>query len=234
MRWIRIWEKIKPQMTYKELMGYRCPWCGDDNIDVTERKIWPYMKFKVKCENCHHESRFNLVRPATIILGMYGLARFLYGWFYGKPEELRHYYFFGVLPLVLYLLFIATHIPLNRIGKTKEKKLGKSMVRWYPVEKGGIKLAKIRIIDNMIFPVCFLDGKGTPVSQTLCVRLHKRWCLFWKKAQVKLINDNLWKVDRDGKTPWEKAEKFVIFNKGKIIGEGILRSARTNDRQIAE
>lgn len=72
----------------------------------------------------------------------------------------------------------------------------------------------------MIFLVCFVDEKGIPVSQTVCVRLHKRFSIFWKNSRVQLISEDLWKADTAGRDPWEKAAKFVIFNRGQKIGEG--------------
>ncbi len=211
-------------MKCKIIYQLYCPWCGCETLEFVDERTY---RWKKQCKKCKKKSKFDLVRPATVILALVGLISVLYCWFWGNPGELRHYYFFGVLPLVLYVSCNASHYPMRRIQtrpRQKERSIGRANIRWYSAKEGGVGLAKLRIIDNMIFPVCFLDETGKPVSQTVCVRLHKRGSLFWRKAKVKIISEDLWKADSEGKTPWEKAEKFVIFNDKEIVGEGrILR-----------
>lgn len=79
------------------------------------------------------------------------------------------------------------------------------------------------MINNMILPVCFVDEKGNPVSQTVCIRLKKRFWFLWRNVGVSLVTDNLWKPDRNGIYPWEKAEKIIIYTGGNIIGEGKIQ-----------
>lgn len=99
-------------------------------------------------------------------------------------------------------------------------KVWKAKINWYKLKQGGIGLPRIRLSDNTIFPVCFVSDKGIPVSQTLCIRIRKSCGLFWKRAKITLISDDLWKANKEGKSPWELADKFVIYNYGEVIGEG--------------
>lgn len=235
-------ENLRMKLT--RLDGSRCAWCGDIFYESDEECANREMKLCASCgrrvkSETNHKNRegtlviiFLILAEIASLIGLAALDVVL-------GTNLLHYLgkFSSVFPMFAAIYFIVNRgkTPVWRAHEVyQEETIGKADVTWYSVNKGGVGFARLRILDNMIFPVCFLDKKGTPVSQTLCVRLHKSWCLFWKKAQVMLINDDLWKVDNDGKTPWEKAEKFVIFNQGKIIGEGILRSARTNDRQVVE
>lgn len=213
-------EKEERKVKCKIIYQLYCPWCGCETLEFIDERAF---RQKLECKSFQRKCKLDLIRPATVALALICVASVLYCWFWGKAGELRHYYFVGVLPLVFYMVINASHYPMRRIQtrpRQKERSIGRANIRWYSVKEGGVGLAKLRIIDNMIFPVCFLDATGKPVSQTVCVRLHKRGSLFWRKAKVKIISEDLWKADSEGKTPWEKAEKFVIFNNKEIVGEG--------------
>ena len=70
--------------------------------------------------------------------------------------------------------------------------------------------------------VC-VDKEGKPVSQTMLVRIRKKFGFFWTGAKVHLaVTDKFWTKDKNGKDPWERAEKMVIFNNREIVGEAKL------------
>ena len=37
------------------------------------------------------------------------------------------------------------------------------------------------------------------------------------------VTDKFWTKDKNGKNPWERAEKMVIFNNREIVGEAKLK-----------
>ena len=226
-------------MNFKEIDRRRCPWCGDSFYASEEECANRKMK---ACDSCGKRVRSGVFYKNRewiyIILSCFMLDFFmdtmnLILLYLAYPFVFipRIYYvkrLISLLPL-LYFLIHRNKFPVWRAYEvSQEETIGYADVQWYSMQKGGVGLPRLRFIDNMIFPACFLDGKGTPVSQTVCVRIHKKMCLFWKNSKVKMTSEELWKTDKNGKTPWEKAEKFVIFNNGEIVGEGKLWKEKGN------
>ena len=203
-------------MILKEIEDEHCPWCGATYCEEVKKE-------GICCE-CGARVKSHLGTRNGELARAFLLTSLLYLIFRVIPTLYDSIIVWTMaIPIVYYFLVCYRKIPLWREGITEEKFLGFSNIHWYSMRKGGIGFPRIRFRDNRIFLVCFVDIEGTPVSQTLCVRIHKSLAMFWKDTQVTLISDNLWKKDKDGKTPWEKAEKFVIFNNGEIVGEGIIR-----------
>ena len=100
----------------------------------------------------------------------------------------------------------------------EEPKLCTVTIHWYSLRDGGIGFPRFRIYNHMIFPICFVDRNDQPVTHTGCVRLCKRWFIFFKGARLRLITDRI--------DPHKIREgmKFYIFNQGIRMGEGIVKT----------
>ena len=218
-------------MQLKKIEHKRCPWCG---YVFNEANVIPqnkYEKYAALCENCRKWSCSSFWKGELFVIYVSCLLLFFILMFEKELWTIKYAIPSAVMPFLLYLILNATKIPLFRyiqsdtiFGKyTSSAYLGRASVRWYRVKEGGIGFPYLRLINNMIFPVCFVNAEGVPVSQTVCVRLQKRFLYFWRNAGVRLITEELWKADVDGKVPWEKAEKFLIFNCGEVIGEGRIK-----------
>lgn len=208
-------------MIFKEIDAARCPWCGEIYFESGETCANRTMKL---CGNCNRRiiQSFAYNNREYIIIFMIAFFLFLANVFI--PVLYDHVVGIYLIPPAIYFLMNKRKFPLWRAGGLKEEEiLGYADIHWYSVKNGGIGLPRLRLIDNMIFPVCFVDERGNPVSQTVCVRLHKSFSVFWKNVRVQLISEDLWKSDDAGRDPWEKAVKFVVFNKSKKIGEGKLK-----------
>ena len=107
------------------------------------------------------------------------------------------------------------HPDFGKYLTPEEPKLCTVTIHWYSLRDGGIGFPRFRIYNHMIFPICFVDRKGQPVTQTGCVRLCKRWSIFFKGAKLRLITDMI--------DPHKIREgmKFYIFNQGIRMGEVI-------------
>ena len=93
-------------------------------------------------------------------------------------------------------------------------------IHWYSSKKNGILFHNFRIWSNMIFPVCFVDKKDTPISQVVCVRLVKEHFYRWKRVTVYQITDVL------RQEQVKEGQKFYIFNARERIGEGVVTDKR--------
>ena len=213
----------------KKIESDWCPWCGkQQEKDIDDRRIrWRNVYF-TKCCNKALVDDWWFGGEMIIVFILCVLIRI----FLTPAKGMRIWDAeFVFVPLIWYFLVTKDSRVSKRIivkgGKRYKAEpelfLGRASVRWYRVKEGGIGFPYLRLINNMIFPVCFVNVEGVPVSQTVCVRLQKRFLYFWRNAGVRLITEDLWKADADGKVPWEKAEKFLIFNCGEVIGEGRIK-----------
>lgn len=208
---------------YKNLEVSRCPWCGEILKDLEPEKH--SRSLRMICSFCHKESKYYQTSIESLITIFTGL---LIGVLVVGTKgfgELRYTLLLLAAPYFIYHLMHSKSLPFHRYPRKQypERFLGRVSIFWYPTEKGGIGSAYIRMINNMILPVCFVDEKGNPVSQTVCIRLKKRFWFLWRNVGVSLVTDNLWKPDRNGIYPWEKAEKIIIYTGGDIIGEGKIQ-----------
>lgn len=209
----------------KKLEPVRCPWCGEV-LKFSQNYIEKKSEKFDMCAYCKNYIRLYRYSSEQFIgVFMFGiLSYFVY--------QLSAGWMIMLLSLLsLLFLFYASSMTYIRglnpngygIEPPEEEILGRADIRWYSANEGGIGFPYLRITNNTIFPVCFVDANGVPVSQTICVRLQKRFVYFWRRTRVCLINEDIWKKDSEGKFPWEKSEKFLIFNRGQKIGEGKIR-----------
>lgn len=203
----------------KKLDGPRCPWCGTLYFNVPENPHKPnwdvfecfnhYLEF---CASCGKRGRYHFLTRGTLLVGILMLILLLLS----IPEA------------VVFLICVALSLPFvhttayyrypdpNKHLTPDERKLCTARFRWYSVKEGGIGLPRLRIYNHMIFPVCFVDGRGRAVTHTGCVRLCKKWFFLYRGAKLRLITEAI-----DAKKV-RAGMKFYIFNGGERIGEGVV------------
>ena len=209
----------------KNLEPERCPWCGETlhGTGGVFRKLCFYERDGA-CKNWSRRKTVTIgILFWVLCLGVLtGLAELF------LPDFVASRIGLAVDVLLLYYLFtrpLVRKLPDDKWWKEPpaEPMIGKVDIRWYTMKEGGIGLPRIRITNDRIFVVCLVDKEGVPVSQTICVRLRRLFLGYWKATKVFLISDDLWKEDASGVSPWEKAEKMLIYNKREVIGEGVIR-----------
>ena len=194
----------------KKIEGVKCPWCG---------------KILKEHDECDEKIKF----CCSIGVGLFVVVG---GIFFAIPLLKPHIVRFRegsdiLIPLMFVVLLTHNYYPVFKKGErncASEPLLGKATVKWYTLRKGGIGLPRLRLVNNMIFSVCFVDKEGKPVSQTMLVRIRKKFGFLWTGAKVHLaVTDKFWTKDKNGKDPWKRAEKMVIFNNREIVGEAKLK-----------
>ena len=202
----------------KKLDHKRCHWCGVPYDEIPEQPH-DYSKengFDIDgdpCKSCGKWGRYHPDTATIIFLAFYMILRLL-----SIPRIVSFFAF-----LVINLLFVGKtpyyrHPDFGKYLTPEEPKLCTVTIRWYSLRDGGIGFPRFRIYNHMIFPICFVDRNGQPVTQTGCVRLCKRWFIFFKGAKLRLITDMI--------DPHKIREgmKFYIFNQGIRMGEGIVKT----------
>lgn len=91
-------------------------------------------------------------------------------------------------------------------------------IQWYSPDQGGAWFPNFRILNDYIFPVCFVDGQGTPVSQMWCVKLEgiKRHGLYHADARISFL------LKEAPESLLKTGNHFYIFNNKVKIGEGTV------------
>ena len=147
-------------MWLKKIEETKCPWCG---------------KILKEHDECDEKVKF----CCSIGVGLFVVVG---GIFFAipllKPHRVRFLEGSDILiPLMFVVLLTHNYYPVFKKGERKcasEPLLGKATVKWNTLRKGGIGLPRLRLVNNMIFPVCFVDKEGKPVSQTMFVRIRKK------------------------------------------------------------
>ncbi len=211
----------------KNLEPDRCPWCGEF-LPRSPRVF-------IDIRNIKHSScgkwcmRWRMPLLEMLMFWGVGLIIVVVSWILDVQFAVAKWIvFFWACVCSYYYVIEDSYIRIMPDDKwwkepPAEPMIGKVDIRWYTMKEGGIGLPRIRITNDRIFVVCLVDKEGVPVSQTICVRLRRLFLGYWKATKVFLISDDLWKEDANGASPWEKAEKVLIYNKREVIGEGVIR-----------
>ena len=196
---------------FKAMEWSKCPWCAE-SVDTTQAQQYD------------GKTKLYLSLDVGIVLtvGTYFCILFVLRSFSKGPHL---YGIGGCSCIAIQFVYVVTsrYYPLFKKGERKcasEPELGRALIRWYSIRQGGIGLPRLRLINNMIFPVRFFAADGTPISEVLYVRIQKRYGLFWKKARVRMIAVPVQDQGGERNIIWYRAQKFLIYNYGHVIGEG--------------
>ncbi len=201
----------------KKLEGVRCPWCGErydtrKGNKKPEEKDFNIDRFARYCHVCgkwgkEYTFTFNVLVVIAISIVVFLLIE-------NTTAE-----FLVLLPF--YLLLVGNQ-PVYRqkydgtVLTPEEETLCYVNVRWYTLKEGGVGIPRLRIGNHRIMPICFVDKNDNPLTQVGCVRLCKRYFLFYQNMKIRQITDVI------EKERIHKGDKFYIFNGGEKIGEGIV------------
>ncbi len=196
---------------FKRIEWSKCPWCAE-SVDTTQAQQYEGKK----------KLYLSLDVGIVLTIGTFFCILFVLRSFSkGTPP-----YKIGECSFIaLEFVYVVTsrYYPEFKKGERKcasEPELGRALIRWYSIRQGGIGLPRLRLINNMIFPVRFFAADGTPISEVLYVRIQKRYGLFWKKARVRMIAVPVQDQGGERNIIWYRAQKFLIYNYGHVIGEG--------------
>ena len=196
---------------FKRIEGAKCPWCLEKCCSTAGKQYSEKRKLYLSLDVGI------LLAIGTLICIYMVLQSFARG---GSRYRIAEF-----SEVALDLIIIATHnyYPWFKDGERKcasEPELGTAGIHWYSIRRGGIGLPRLRLVNNMIFPVSLIAADGTPVSPLLYVRIQKRYGLFWKKTRVRMAAVAVQDPNEERNVMWYRADKFFIYNNGAVIGEG--------------
>lgn len=159
---------------------HRCPWCGEKNLFHSPIKgIWRLAEPDV-CPACQKLYTSSVSRSSTIpmIITMAGVYIIVFILKKINANETL-YKLFGIAGLILLaLVFIEIYrTPHARYIKKEErltvasKHTADVQLFWNKHQEKGLLLPRFRVLDGEIFPACFMDADGAPISAAFCVVL---------------------------------------------------------------
>lgn len=204
------------------MLQHRCPWCGE-KISFFYNIVRFFSKNEGKCPFCGNLVHINIThfKKQFLFMGIIYLliasplalaSRIFYRNLQPSAGRISIYSAF-ILMLILLLLYF--RIPLIRQEKFN-KKCTNVKLNWHK-QKQGILFPRLSVLNGEIFPACFLNSEGKPISTPVCVVLEN---LKWEKGRrcrctIKVVLDE---VPEEGL--FCRGNRFYLYHNRKKIAEG--------------
>lgn len=210
------------------MIQHRCPWCGEKipiHIQIGPL-IWRSPDVCPKCRNSYtpNDRWSSFIFLAVGIAGEYGIV-VLIKKFSNNTVILN--WFLGIAGLIIIaLLYIELlRIPYARDIKKKERQYINSKrnadinLSWENHKKEGLLLPRFQVLNGEIFPACFMDADGTPISTAFCIVLHK---LSWSDnfhctCKIYFVLD-----DVHGEKLFQEGNQFHLYHNYRKIATGTV------------
>ena len=211
------------------MIRHRCPWCGEKipfHVPI-KRLLWQLVDPDV-CSKCKkpytsNSSWSSIVVLAAGLIGAYIIAAII------KETNISVtlYWLLGIAGLILLaIVFVELcRIPYARDVKKKEilytipKSSADINLSWEKHDKEGLLLPRFQVLNGEIFPACFMDADGTPISTAFCVVLND---FFWSdnhhcSCKVHFVLD-----DAPEEKLFRKRNQFYLYYNCRKIAKGAI------------
>ena len=197
------------------MLQHRCPRCGE------KIRILDLIGSKVKCPYCAENFTFYNKKFVIIILLCYFIIRIPVGG--EKRAALRDTRFsdFRILlicsmVLNIFLILLCLRVPYKRY-KERNKKTASVIIQWEKYSNRGLLTPRFSVPNGEIFPACFLNPEGNPISTPICVVLEN---LKWEKGRrcrctIQVVLDE---VSEEGL--FCPGNRLYLYHNRKKIAEG--------------
>ena len=197
------------------MLQHRCPWCGE------KIQILDFICSKAKCPYC--TERFNFYKKRFVIsfIIFYILIYIpISGETRAAIRDMRFsdFWFLFICTMVInvFFIYLCLRVPYKRNRET-EKKTVPVFIQWEKYSNRGLFNARFSVPNGEIFPACFLDTEGNPISTPVCVVLEN---LEWEKGRrcrctIQVVLDE---VPEEGL--FFRGNRFYLYHNRKKIAEG--------------
>lgn len=215
------------------MLKHRCPWCGE-TIPFRDTFTNVFRKYKEPdiCPACKE-----YYKSYPKFLGFLVALFFVFpiGNFCGSVAVLLRYGKFSVnLPISFLFTLLFTIIifrflrtPLKRKTEKGESPIAPKFaaiaaLSWESHKKEGLRLPRFQVLDGEIFPACFMDKDGVPISTALCVVLEENHWMGGRhsRSKISFVLDD---------APEEKllrnGNRFYLYYDYRKIAEGLILSS---------
>lgn len=220
------------------MLIHRCPWCGECLTFLSTSRN-QYKNEPLKCPKCKNicvvyskKSQGNGRNRTKISKIILILMVFL--WIpFRSPFSVIKWWQNPLLCIVMYLslgimLLWIWYLPYGRgTSKNDEKRRMQSenyktdvSILWEMRKNEGLLCPKLQVPNGEIFPACFMNADGQPISTALCVVLEN---IHWESSHrctctIQLVLDNISAQDL-----FQQGNTFNLYHNYRLIAKGILQ-----------
>ena len=215
------------------MLIHRCPWCG---VRVKSRFKYDWLQelyepFEI-CPNCNHpytgysfvKGKNKTERALLIISVIFALLFVLFRFFISKHYSLM--FLIAYVTVFLFSLYFTLRSPNARYyakgEKAPEKAKQNVSLEWRRRKAGGLTCPKIQIAEGEIFPACFTDENGQPISTALCVVLEN---IEWADSRNCICDISFVSDDTANENLLCPGNRFYLYHRHSIIAEGAVKPA---------
>lgn len=213
------------------MLQHRCPWCGE-TIPFKDTFANAFRKYKEPnvCPSCQKgfQSYSKWLGLCLAIAIVPVISLFTSSAALSIKQGVLSKNFLPsllILLLLLIVIFLLLRLPLRRDVKEggaplDSKPAAKVTILWEKKRQGGFRLPRFQVLNGEVFPACFMDPDGTPISHPLCVALKKIHWLngFHCACSISLILDN---VPED--TLLISGNQFFLYHDYQKIAKGVIK-----------
>lgn len=122
--------------------------------------------------------------------------------------------------LIVYLTYCFTYNRNTENESVVRKHTAQTVITWENHQQGGLMLPRFRIIRGEIFPACFMDEKGTPISTPLCIVLEQ---LHWKDQHHCTCTIQLVLDDVPDELLFQPNKRFFLYCDRRKVATGLIQ-----------
>ena len=140
-----------------------------------------------------------------------------------RISDIEHLNIYRICYYVISLLFLlCILLVLRRPYKRQSRSIQNIVsvyINWYRRSEGGVIFPRWQAPNGEIFPACFMDEKGVPISKALCVVLdYIKWsgsrsC----KCTIQFVLDDI-----ESETYFQKGNRLYLYYDYRKIAEGVV------------
>ncbi len=197
------------------MLQHRCPWCGE------KIRILDLIGSKIKCPYCAENITFYDKKFIIIILVCYFIIYIPVSGERRAALRNTRYFDFRILLICsividIFLIFLCLRVPYKRY-KVTNKKTALVIIQWEKHSNRGLLIPRFSVPNGEIFPACFLNPEGNPISTPICVVLEN---LKWEKGRrcrctIQVVLDE---VSEEGL--FCPGNRLYLYHNRKKIAEG--------------
>ena len=211
------------------MLKHRCPWCGEYipfHFPVCYNNFWRYID-PMTCPKCK-KPHISYGDNTCLFISLAALAIvFIAAYFIKMFQSIILHWLLGIIAFIMLVVIVYELFqePYFRITDKKDtpailsKCTVKVILSWEKRKKEGLWLPRFQVLDGEIFPACFMDKDGTPISTALCVILEK---IRWTNSHRCTCNISFVLDDIPEKTFFQKENRFYLYHNYRKIAEGTI------------
>lgn len=211
------------------MLLHRCPWCGEELIRPTKAKKCPFCQNPlVEYRKNNKGNARNRKKYSSAILY---IIPFL--WLpFNPPFEIIEWSNNFFLCTFLYsscifVLLGLLYIPFARDISKENKKIPSAKdkvavtLSWEKRENSGLASPRLQVPNGEIFPACFLDANGQPLTTELCIVLED---IEWTDSRHGRCKTHLVLDSISSQEIFSKADTFYLYYNRRRIAQGSIQS----------